>query len=246
MPLMDKTDNNLADQSARQLFENELIRLDRLNLLGEMAATVGHEVRNPMTTVRGFLQMLQMKDPSSDNNPYYNLMIEELDRANQIISEFLGIARENESDMQSGSINHILAALHPLIKAQALMKNVTLLFECEECGSVYLNEKEIRQMIINLACNGIESMASHGNLTIGTRQGETDVILFVSDQGSGIPPEILEKIRTPFFTTKEQGTGLGLPVCYNIADHHNARIEISTGPLGTTFSVYFPLANPAY
>lgn len=245
MSSIESSHNNLTDQSQDQssqhIIESEMISLDRLNLLAEMAATVGHEVRNPMTAVRGFLQMLQLKNPTDENTPYYNLMIEELDRANQIIDEFLSIARQQQVDLKPGSISHIVESLQPLIQAQALMKNLNLLIQCESYAEVRLNESQIRQMIINLACNGLEAMVPPGTLSIGTKQTKTEVILYVHDQGPGITTELLDKISAPFFTTKNQGTGLGLPVCYNIADHHNAHIDISTGSKGTTFSVHFPL-----
>lgn len=234
----------IKDVSAQKSYEQELTRLDRLNLIGEMAATVGHEVRNPMTTVRGFLQMLQMKEPaSSENCLYYNIMIEELDRANAIITEFLSVARGKVIDLRPQCITRIISALHPMIHSQAIMKDLNLVIDMGSPPQLMLDEHEIRQMVLNLAHNGLESMLPGGTLTIGTWQDESGVTLYIRDQGSGIAPEHLEKIGTPFFTTKERGTGLGLSVCRSIAARHGARIEIDTGPQGTTFKIHFPLIN---
>jgi signal transduction histidine kinase len=107
-----------------------------------------------------------------------------------------------------------------------------------------MDEKQIRQLVLNLVRNGIEAMSRQGELTITTSRKKDWVVLSIEDQGNGIPPEVLEKLGTPFFTTKEKGTGLGLPVCYRIAERHNARIEIKTGKRGTTFMVSFPILSP--
>ena len=228
--------------SAQKRCEQELTRLERLNLIGEMAATIGHEVRNPMTTVRGFLQMLQMKEPaSSENCLYYNIMIEELDRANSIITEFLSVARGRVNKLKPQCLTQIISPLYPMIHSQAIMKDLNLVMDMGSPPQLMLNEHEIRQMVLNLAHNGLESMLPGGTLTIGTQQDESEITLYIRDQGSGIAPEHLAKIGTPFFTTKESGTGLGLSVCKTIAARHRARIEVDTGPQGTTFKIHFPL-----
>jgi len=103
----------------------------------------------------------------------------------------------------------------------------------------FLNEKDVRQLIINLATNGLEAMPAGGCVTIGTYDGQDEVVLFVEDQGTGIKPEVYDKLGTPFVTTKEKGTGLGLSVCYSIADKHKAKIDVTTGTEGTTFFVRF-------
>ncbi|HBS58838.1 MAG TPA: hybrid sensor histidine kinase/response regulator, partial [Firmicutes bacterium] len=106
-----------------------------------------------------------------------------------------------------------------------------------------LNDKEIRQLILNLVRNGLEAMDSGGMLTIETGVNDKGVVLAVRDQGKGIPEEILSKLGTPFFTTKKDGTGLGLAVCYRIASRHGAMIEYETSPEGTDFYIYFPMPD---
>jgi signal transduction histidine kinase len=108
---------------------------------------------------------------------------------------------------------------------------------------LYLDEKEIRQLLLNLVRNGLEAMDAGGTLTIQTMLDEDGVILVVKDQGKGIPPEVLEKIGTPFMTTKAGGTGLGLVVCYTIAKRHQANINIDTGENGTAFFIRFPISK---
>lgn len=225
--------------SRREQLEKGMARLDQLNLIGEMAAGFGHEIRNPMTVVRGFLQLLGGKKDCSHYKEFFDLMIEEMDRANSIITEFLSLARNKAIDLKAGRLNAAINALLPLIRADGIKSDKQVKVELQEIPVLLFDEKEIRQIILNLVRNGFEAMSPGGNLTIKTFQGFEEVVLAIQDQGQGIPPEVLEKIGTPFFTTKDNGTGLGLAVCYSIAARHNASIEVNTGPSGTTFFVKF-------
>lgn len=219
--------------------EKAMARLDRLNLIGEMAAGIGHEIRNPMTTVRGFLQMLGQKKDCSRYKEYFNLMIEEIDRANTIITEFLSLAKNKVIDLKKQNLNTIIEAISPLITADAIVNDKYVKVELGEVPDLLLDEKEIRQLTLNLARNGLEAMMPGQYLNIKTFTGEGQVILAVQDQGEGIEPEFYDKIGTPFFTTKEKGTGLGLAICYSIAARHNAVIDFETGQNGTAFYVRF-------
>ncbi len=227
--------------SEKKRYEQELARLDRLNLVGEMAAGIAHEVRNPMTVVRGYLQLLQNEEELAAYGKRFTIMIEELDRANSIVSEFLALARNTPSDMTRQSINSILIALSPLIKADATKNGIAVSMNLSDIPELNLDERKIRQLILNLTRNGLEAMRKKGVLTIETYADVDEVVLAVKDQGEGIPPEVLEKLGTPFFTTKDQGTGLGLSVSYRIAEYHNAKIQIETGPAGTAFMVRFKI-----
>jgi two-component system, sporulation sensor kinase E len=220
-------------------FKNEMARFDRLNLIGEMAAGIGHEVRNPMTTVRGFLQIFRGKKEFSRYSEQLDLMVEELDRANSIITEFLSLGKNRAIDLKKQNLNNIINSLYPLIRAGAMEKDKNASLELEDIPMLLLDGKEIRQVILNLVRNGLEATPPGGNITIRTFKEEGEVVLSVRDQGAGINSDVLEKIGTPFFTTKETGTGLGLAVCYSIAAKHNAAISIDTGIKGTTFNVRF-------
>lgn len=220
-------------------FEKELARLDQLHLVGEMAASISHEVRNPMTTVRGFLQVLSEKIECQAYSGYYELMIQELDRANNIITEYLSLAKNRPIRLEYQDLNQIIHALSPLIEANALVYNQTLEIQTSEVSPLYVDEKEIRQLILNLVRNAIEAMKDGGRLLIKTSQQEEEVILSVQDNGPGIEPTVLEKLGTPFISTKTNGTGLGLAVCYSIALRHQAVIHVDSDPAGTTFRVRF-------
>ncbi|WP_345788099.1 ATP-binding protein [Desulfotomaculum copahuensis] len=218
-----------------------MARLDRLNLVGEMAAALGHEVRNPITTVRGFLQLLEDKKELSSFREYFDLMIDELDRASAIITEFLSLAKNKTIELKEENLNHILTAMLPLLQSDSAKMDKSVHLELSDIPALLLDEKEIRQVILNLVRNGLEAMPPGGRLTIKTYREDTEAVLAVQDQGNGLPPGVLERIGTPFFTTKENGTGMGLAVCYSIAARHKAKIDIETGPAGTTFLVKFTL-----
>lgn len=229
----------MNDITERMQVEKEMARLDRLHLVGEMAACIGHEIRNPITTVRGFLQLFKSKWEDVKGKEYFDLIIEELDRANAIITEFLSLAKNKAVDLKPRNLNVIIKAITPLLVADAINSCKYVKIELEDVPDLLLDEKEIRQLILNLVRNGLEALSSGGKLTIRTFKDGDDVVLAVQDQGKGIEPEILKKIGTPFLTTKDNGTGLGLAVCYSIAARHKADIQVETGDAGTTFNVRF-------
>lgn len=233
--------HTMIDITRQKKLEKELARLDRLNLVGEMAASIGHEIRNPMTSVRGFLQLLLEKEEYKADQDYFNLMIEELDRANEIISEYLRMAKDKNIDLQPGNLDSLVRSIYPIVQSDANRNEINVELDLKAPPMLSMDENEIRQLILNMTRNSIEAMSSGGTLTIGTRMDYSQIILFVSDNGHGLPDYIKEKLGTPFLTTKDRGTGLGLAVCYSIAARHGASIDCITGPGGTTFSVKFPI-----
>jgi C4-dicarboxylate-specific signal transduction histidine kinase len=229
----------IKDITEKKKYEKELKRLSGLQLIGQMAAGISHEIRNPMTTVRGFLQLLKEANNFEKYKQYIGIMIEELDRANSIITEFHSMSNTRTSDLQELSLNSILYDITPLIEIDAFNQNKYVKIDTQTIPKLLLNRNEIRQLIINLYRNGLEAMEEGKTLTIRTYKENGCVILAFVDQGEGIKPEVLEKLGTPFFTTKEKGTGLGLGVSYAIAARHNAKIEIQTSVEGSTFFVRF-------
>ncbi len=220
-------------------YEKEMARLDRLNLIGEMSASISHELRNPMTTVKGFLQLLREREKYAQEKEFFDLMVSELDRANSIITEFLSLARDKAVEMKMNNLNSILKPLVSLIEADVVKEDKSVILDLGDIPEILLDKKEIHQVILNLTRNGLEAMSPKGCLTIKTFLDGEEVVLAVQDQGKGIEPEVLEKLGTPFFSTKDNGTGLGLAVCYSIAERHKARIDVETGSNGTTFMVRF-------
>ncbi|MDD3363823.1 MAG: PAS domain S-box protein [Syntrophomonas sp.] len=229
----------VKDISNRKQMEREMTRLDRLHLVGEIAVSIGHEIRNPMTTVRGFLQLMRENTHLVQEGEYFDIMIEELDRANSIITEFLSLAKNKMVELKPININSLINNILPLVQASARIQNKSIQLEQEDVPELLVDEKEILQLIYNLVNNALEAMPSGGNVTIKTFMENEKVVLAVCDQGHGIDCELLDKLGTPFFTTKEQGTGLGLAVCYGIATRHKAKIDIETSSRGTTFYIRF-------
>lgn len=225
----------------KKKYEKELKRLSSLDLIGQMAAGISHEIRNPMTTVRGFLQLLKLEGEYSQHHHYFDLMIEELDRANAIITEFLSMGNTKTSDLEMLDLNIIIHDMIPLMKIDAASQSKMIAVDTGDIPKLLLNRNEIRQLLMNLYRNGFEAMSEGQVLTVKTYKEGDDVVLAVQDQGKGISPEVMEKLGTPFFTTKDNGTGLGLGVCYAIAARHNAKIDIKTGDKGTTFLIRFNL-----
>ncbi len=228
----------------KKKYEKELKRLSGLELIAQMAAGISHEIRNPMTTVRGFMQLLQENKDFKSYSSYFDLMIEEIDRANSIITEFLSMGRTRTTDLQMLDLNSVIQDIAPLIMIDAFNQDKNVQVDTKETSPLLLNPSEIRQLVINLSRNGLEAMSKGEMLSIKTySEGSDCVVVEIHNEGKGINPEVLEKMGTPFFTTKDNGTGLGLGVCYGIAARHGAKIEVDTGAKGTTFFVKFPVGN---
>lgn len=229
----------ILDITDRKQLEKEVVVLERLNIMAEMAAGIAHEIRNPMTTARGFLQMLSHKQDLENYREYFDLIIEELDRANAIITEFLSLGKNKAVNPRMHSLNDIIKTLYPLLLADALNADKNVMIKLSEVPALLLDDMDIRQLILNLVRNGLEAMQPGGIMHILTYMDGGEVVLSVQDQGKGIEPGVLAKLGTPFLTTKDEGTGLGLAVCYSIAARHNATINVETGLTGTNFMVRF-------
>ncbi|WP_328803926.1 ATP-binding protein [Paenibacillus glycinis] len=226
---------------------DEIGRMERLSLVGQMAASITHEIRNPMAVIRGFVQLMRERSPDHQKE-YYRIVMEELDRANSIISDFLSLAQNRVIEKDSQSLHEIINEILPLLWADANMRGQTLELKlADELPMLLLNEKEMKQLILNLARNGMEAMNQHGVLTLETSTYEQYVELRVIDTGSGIPKEKLEHLFEPFYTTKSHGTGLGLPLCLSIMERHGGIIQVdSKEGAGTTFVVRFDRNRNAY
>ncbi|MHA7965806.1 two-component system sensor histidine kinase NtrB [Paenibacillus sp. CAU 1782] len=224
---------------------DEVGRMERLSLVGQMAASITHEIRNPMAVIRGFVQLLQERSPESQHE-YYRIIMEELDRTNQIINDFLSLAQNRELKMELASLNGSINDIVPLLLADANLRGQSLQVDlCPDLPSMMLNDREIKQMLLNLARNGMEAMGEKGILSISTMHTEQEVCIHIKDEGVGIPHEKMKHLFEPFFTTKTRGTGLGLPLCLSIAERHRGKIDVqSTEGEGTLFIVAFNILEP--
>ncbi|MDR3565489.1 MAG: ATP-binding protein [Negativicutes bacterium] len=222
--------------------QEEMRKMDRFNLIGEMAAGVAHEIRNPLTVVKGYLQFLQNKVPEQLRE-WFQIALNELGRVENLITTFLSLAGNTISEKRIANLNVILQDLIPLVSAEALKRDILI---NPNLGAglpdLLLDEKEIRQVILNLTRNAFDAMDKRGVLSIYTKTENNEIVLGVSDNGRGIPANQLEKIFDPFFTTKEDGTGLGLSICANIIKKHKGDIRVdSRENEGTSFIIRLPL-----
>lgn len=229
------------DITESKKIEWDLTRLDRLSLVGKMAAGISHEIRNPLTTVKGYLQWFCKKESFKNYDSQFKLMIEELDRATHIISEFLNVAKEKRITIEEHNLNDIIQSILPLLESDALLSDKSIVTDLQTIPNLLLDQREIRQLIINLVRNALEASERGQCITIRTKIAGVQVYLEVSDEGKGIPVEILHKLGTPFITTKDHGTGLGLAICYAIIDRHNGTIDVKLKERGTTFRASFPI-----
>jgi signal transduction histidine kinase len=220
--------------------QNNISRLNQLHLIGEMAASLGHEVRNPITAVRGFLQFFERKKHFEGYKDYLEMMISQLDLANTIITEFLSLAKNKVIDKTSINLSNLINSILPLIRAEATKAGKSILFVNDSQELIIGDVNEIKQVVFNLVRNGLDVIKHGQTVTIKTSDSGNNVILSVKDEGPGIPHHILPNLGKPFFSTKNNGTGLGLSMCYAIAARHNAEVEFRTGANGTTFEVIFP------
>ncbi len=231
----------ISDVTERRQAEKEKAKADKFGLIGEMAAGIAHEIRNPMTSVRGYLQILKNKEELTGYSDLFQIMIDEIDRVNFTISEYLCLAKNIAVDLKPADLNAILEDFRLAISGDLVKNDLKMNFEPGEIPDLLLDSLQIKHMVINLIQNGFEASPPGGCVTLKTFLEGDQVVLQVSDQGNGIAPEIREKIGIPFFTTKDYRKGLGLAVCFSIASRHNAHIEIKTGSAGTTVSVRFEL-----
>lgn len=227
------------DLTLEKQMQKELFRLDRLNIIGEMAASIGHELRNPLTTVRGYLQFFECKSELAVYKNQIDTMIEELDRANFIITEFLSLAKNKAVNTEICDLNDNIRSILPLLQADALHSGHHLTSHLGDIPALTLDKKEIRQVLLNLVRNAVEATPSAGKIIVKTEYINKQVVLSVQDNGEGISQEIIDKLGTPFVTTKDSGIGLGLSVCYRIAERHKATLTFETSPAGTTFFLKF-------
>jgi two-component system sensor histidine kinase HydH len=219
----------------------------RLAALGAMSAGLAHEIRNPLAGVKGAAQLLQGEaELDEEGREMLRIIVEETDRLNDVVSQFLDYARPFELQLKEQSIDPVVTRTLVLVRAQGLPPGVQLV---EELASglppVSIDPVRLGQVLLNLLQNALHAMPNGGTLTLRTRLGrEQSLEVHVVDTGSGIAPAVMEQLFVPFFTTKQDGTGLGLAICQRIVQAHGGEIVVwSTEGEGTSFVVRIPLRS---
>ena len=226
--------------------EAEISRQERLSELGNLAATVAHEIRNPLNSVSMGLQRLKAEfTPTRDADDYarfLKLMQEEVQRLNAIVEQFLSLARPLHLNREAIALAPYLNELAALITPEANASRVSVELKVPgDLPPVHADRNYLKQLLLNLVLNGIQAMPDGGTLSIAARTVKDRLELTVADQGTGIKAAVLKKIFEPYFTTKNNGSGLGLSVARRIAEAHGGTITVeSEASRGSRFRVLLP------
>jgi len=231
------------DITERQKTQELLQNSEKLSLVGQLAAGIAHEIRNPLTALKGFLQLMQQN--GQEKQEYYTIMASELTRIERIVSELLVLAKPHTAQFQKKEIQQLIQHVVTLIETEAIMKNVEITVNQEgELPPIRCDENQLKQAFINFLKNAIDAMPNGGPVQINIRRVDDQVLIQIIDQGFGIPEEAIEKLGQPFFTTKESGTGLGLMISYKIIEHHQGKVRLTSRVNeGTIVEVFLPVHN---
>ncbi|MDV5127745.1 PAS domain-containing protein [Bacillus amyloliquefaciens] len=231
----------LRDISERKQTEELMLKSEKLSIAGQLAAGIAHEIRNPLTAIKGFLQL--MKPTMGENEHYFEIVFSELSRIELILSELLMLAKPQQNAVKERvNLKKIISEVTALLETQANLKGIFIKTDYEH-DSMYINgdQNQLKQVFINLIKNAVESMPDGGTVHIIMTEDEYSVNVTVKDEGDGIPENVLKRIGEPFLTTKEKGTGLGLMVTFNLIKNHQGAIQVDSKPdRGTAFHITFP------
>lgn len=227
--------------------EEQVQRNDRLSMIGQIAAGTAHEIRNPLTSIKGFLQMFRntfIEREMDKEKSYADIMLMEIDRINELVNEFLLLGKRKNVNYELVDIPLVLKEIMPIIHSEATLHNITVQqIVADELPRVIADREMLKQVFLNISKNGIEAMSSEGVLTVQVKRDvqENKLHIDIHDTGPGIPHFVVDKIFDPFFTTKPSGTGLGLSVCQRIIHDIGGVIRVSSKGFGTTFTVSIPI-----
>jgi PAS domain S-box-containing protein len=235
---------HFRDLRERRRMEEELLRSERLAVLGKMAAHISHEIKNPLMVIGGFARQM-LKEPSEDplkNREKLQIIVDEVRRLEDFLAEVGGYAKFSEPQKRLGSLNALIQETCQRLEPSLRESNIELVVAPDpNLPEIQFDPDHIRQVILNIAKNGIEAMSAGGTLTIITGQQAGRVFLQISDTGTGIPPEIREKVFQPFFSSKPKGTGLGLAISQKIVEAHQGEIALQSEPQkGTRVTIFLP------
>ncbi|WP_339227860.1 ATP-binding protein [Oceanobacillus sp. FSL K6-2867] len=232
----------LKDITHKKETEEMMVRSEKMTVAGQLAAGIAHEIRNPLTSLKGFLQLMQAGVDRKEE--YFSIMIDEIEKIEAITSELLYISKPLTDNKKLEPVRSMLEDIATLLLPQASQNNIEILIERPVEEEIICDRSQIKQVLINLVKNAIEAMDASGKIILSTEQVDGKIIISVKDEGCGIATDILHKLGEPFFTTKQSGTGLGLLITKQILEAHHAHLEIKQNPTkGSTFQLIFTDAN---
>jgi len=233
-----------------KLIEQTAYQNDSLAMLGKLSASIAHEIRNPLTAIRGFIQLLHPYLHQLGKEEYAKIILAEIDRANDIIHEFLSSSKPSVPQVGMIPVSALLKEVVLLTESEALMKGCQInLHPLQEDMVISGDVKQMKQVVLNMIRNAMEAVAdreddSMGKIEVGARREGSEVRMFISDNGKGMDIRTLDRLFNPFFTTKENGTGLGLSVSDRIIKNHGGCISVSSRVNeGTHFVISLPLIH---
>ncbi|MDG4850069.1 sensor histidine kinase, partial [Peribacillus frigoritolerans] len=236
------TNNRMESNNA---FHKEIQQAKQLNSVGQLAATIAHEIRNPITVVKGFAQLLDQEKELNETEKFYvQTMLTELEYTQVIINDYLSLAKPQTDNVQVIPLNDEIQKISDLLTSFANNRNIGFLLDFRDDLHINMNPIELKQILVNIMKNGIESMNKPGFIKVETEQERTMAKIRITDTGIGLSKEQLEILGTPFYSLKDRGTGIGLTVCYSIVQKYKGKIVVqSEVNKGTSFTIYLPLYN---
>lgn len=230
------------DITKRKQSEELLRKTEKLFLIGQLAAGIAHEIRNPLTVLKGFIQFFRPQLKMHED--IVNLMLDELERINYIVSELLILSKPQPLEVKKVPLHKILEHVITLLGSEAALRNIQIIKEYTD-DAIYIecDENQMKQVIINILKNAMEAISDHGEIRIATKVlAGKEVLISLTDNGCGIPEDFIAKLGEPFFTTKEKGTGLGLMISHKIIKEHGGTMNfISKLFEGTTVEIKLPI-----
>lgn len=234
----------IYDESEKMNMKRRLDHTETLSTLGQLAASIAHEIRNPITSLKGFTQLL-LKTATEDSKRYLNVIDDEIQRMEEILTEFLQISKPVNTEYTYIEVQQLMTEVVNFMAPQALMQviDIVILLEINNGSKIFGNRNLLKQVFINSIKNAIESMPDGGKIHIYIKyDGNNSISVEIHDQGQGIAGKDLDKIFDPFFTTKHTGTGLGLSHVSKVIEAHGGTIEVSSKVgEGTTFKFILPI-----
>jgi len=219
----------LRDLTEIKRLQEKVRRSERLAAIGKLAAGVAHEVRNPLSSIRGFAQFLgHVLEDKPEEREYAEIMVKEVDRINNVVTNLLSFARPVKPDLVPTDLPKLLDHTVRLVEEDARLRNINIRVSTSNgLKKIYVDGNQITQVMLNLILNALQAVESEGNITIEARMVDSNLLaLSVEDDGPGIPPGNTNKIFDPFYSTREKGTGLGLAIVHMIVDNHGGEINL--------------------
>jgi two-component system, NtrC family, sensor histidine kinase HydH len=229
----------------RETFE-QLLQVERLTSLGELSAAVVHEVRNPLGSIRGAIEIVEDElAADSSRREFTEIIKREVERLDRLVKEFLNFARPPQPMIAPADVNEIVRSVTTLIKQRAEAQNTPVEIDLASgLVSVRVDAEQIKQVLLNLVINALQAMPNGGRLVLRTQRAENAMVAIeVEDEGGGVDQAIISRLFDPFFTTKEKGIGLGLSIAYKIAAQHGGALTVRNGARGAIFQLLLPAAD---